>query len=165
MKTLTLTACTLTACTLAATLIASAAEAQVIDRKGLSLAAARKAIAAATAECTKNNWNVAIAVADDAGRLIAFEKMDKAQSVSVDISQGKARTAALFRRSTALLEEAVKTRPALVTAKETLLQGGIPITVKGEVIGAIGISGVQSQQDEQCAKAGAAAIEGADPVP
>lgn len=155
----------LTACTLGSLLLASGAEAQVLDRKGLSIAAARKAIVAATAECAKNNWNVAIAVTDDAGRLMAFEKMDKAQSISVDISQGKARSAALFRRSTALLEEAVKTRPALVSVKETLLQGGIPIAVKGEVIGAVGVSGVQASQDEQCAKAGVAAVEGADPVP
>jgi glc operon protein GlcG len=157
---------TLTALTLAASLMAGGAQAQLMDRKGMTNAAARKAIAATAAECAKNGWNVAIAVVDDAGRLLAFERMDKAQAISVDISQGKARTAALFRRSTALLEEAVKTRPALLSIKnEVLLQGGIPIVVKGEVIGAVGVSGVQAVQDEQCAKAGVAAIEGVDPVP
>lgn len=143
----------------------ASAQAQIADRKGLTQAAVKKALAAAEAEAIKNNWAVVIAVCDDAGRLVALTKLDKAQPVSVDIAQGKARSAALFRRSTALLEEAVKTRPALVSVNQTLLQGGIPIMVKGEVIGAVGVSGVQSTQDEQVAKAGVAAIEGADPVP
>jgi glc operon protein GlcG len=103
-----------------------------------------------------------IAVADDSGRLIMLERMDGAPTISVDIAPGKARTAALFGRSSALLEEAIKTRPAIGTAGHLLLQGGLPIMVNGIVIGSVGVSGATSQQDEQVAAAGIAAIKGAD---
>jgi glc operon protein GlcG len=91
-----------------------------------------------------------------------LERMDGAPTISVDIAPGKARTAALFGRSSALLEEAIKTRPAIGTAGHLLLQGGLPIMVNGVVIGSVGVSGATSQQDEQVAAAGIAAIKGAD---
>lgn len=140
----------------------STASADLIDRKGMSIAEARNAMQAAVAEATKNGWKMVICVVDDGGRLIAFERMDGAPSSSVDIAQGKGRTAALFGRASGLLEESVKTRPALTTVPFLLLQGGLPIMANGIVIGAVGVSGAASAQDEQVAKAGVAAIKGAD---
>lgn len=140
----------------------SIARADLADRKAITITEARNAMTAAVAEATKNGWKLVICVVDDGGRLIALEKMDGAPSSSVDIAQGKGRTAALFGRSSALLEEAIKTRPALSTVPFVLLQGGLPVTANGIVIGAVGVSGAQSAQDEQVAKAGIAAIKGAD---
>lgn len=138
------------------------AQADLIDRKGMTIVEARNAMKAAVEEATKNGWKLVVAIVDDSARLITLERMDGAPSSSVDISQGKARTAASFGRSSALLEEAIKTRPALSTVPFMLLQGGVPIMANGIVIGAIGVSGATSQQDEQVAKAGIAAIKGAD---
>ena len=81
--------------------------------------------------------------------------MDGGLVGSIDVSIGKARTAAIFRRSTKILEEAAKTRPAIVTLPNgVLLQGGVPILIYGQTVGAVGVSGVTSQQDEQIAEAG-----------
>lgn len=147
---------------LATTALVGAAGAQTLERKNITAEGARKAIAAATAEATKNNWPVVITVVDEAGALVALERMDKAQRGSIEIAIGKARTAALFKRPSGLLEEATKTRPALLTAPVpdiALMQGGMPITVRGEVVGAVGVSGVKAEQDEQIAKAGADAVK------
>lgn len=137
-----------------------AAQAQLVDRKALTLVEARKAVAAASAEAKANNWNVVIAVVDDAGYLLSIDRLDNAQRPSVDIAVGKARTAALFRRPSAVLEDAVnKGRPALLLAEGyVFMQGGVPIVVNGEVIGAVGVSGVRSDQDEQVATAGVKAV-------
>ncbi|WP_434516632.1 heme-binding protein [Dechloromonas sp. ARDL1] len=133
-----------------------AAQAQLVDKKGLTLAEAHKAVVAATAEAKANNWNVVIAVVDDAGYPLRVDRLDNAQRPSVDIAIGKARTAALFRRPSAALEDAVnKGRPALLSAEGYIfMQGGVPIIVNGEVIGAVGVSGVRADQDEQVATAG-----------
>ena len=139
-----------------------AAQAQLIDRKAMTIGEARNALKAAVEEATKNNWKLVIAIVDDSARLIAFERMDGAPSSSVDIAQGKARSAASFGRSTATLEESIKTRPALASVPFVLLQGGLPIKANGIVIGAVGVSGATSQQDEQVAAAAIAAITGAD---
>lgn len=141
----------------------AAAKADLGDRKMLTNVEAKNAMTAAVAEAVKNNWKVVIAIADDSGKLVMFERMDGSPSSSVNIAQGKARTAALFGRNSALLEEAIKTRPALGTVGELFLQGGVPIVANGIVIGSIGVSGVTSQQDEQVAKAGLVAIKGAEP--
>ena len=134
---------------------ASTVSAQVLDRKTLSLEAAQKIIAGAVAEAKANNWLVNIAIVDDGGNLLSFQRMDGALVGSVDVSIGKARTSALFRRPTRVLEEAAKTRPAIVTLPNgVLLQGGLPVVVNGQTVGAIGVSGVTSQQDEQIAEAG-----------
>lgn len=137
-----------------------AAHAQLIDKKVLTLAEARKVVVAATAEATKNGWNVVIAVVDAAGYPLTIDRLDNAQLPSVDISIGKAKTAALFRRPSAALEEAInKGRPALLSVEgHVFLQGGVPIIVNGDVIGAVGVSGVKSEQDEQIAMAGAKAV-------
>jgi len=137
-----------------------AVQAQLVDRKALTLAEARKAVAAATAEAKANNWNVVIAVVDDAGYPLTVDRLDNTQRPSVDIAVGKARSAALFRRSTAALEESInKGRTALLSAEGYIfMQGGVPIVVNGEVIGAVGVSGVRSDQDEQVATAGVKAI-------
>lgn len=143
-------------CLLAASL---SVQAQMLDKKALSLAEARKAVAAATAEAKKNNWNMVIAVVDDAGFLLTLDRLDNTQRASVAIAQGKARTAALFRRPSAALEEAIaKGRNALLSFDGVLVQGGMPIVYKGEVIGAVGVSGGTSPQDEQVASAGVAAV-------
>ncbi len=157
---------TVSGLTLAAALaigaLAGPANADLADRKMLTNVEAKNAMKAAIDEATKNNWKVVIAITDDAGRLVLLERMDGVQAGSINIAQGKARTSALFNRNSALFEEALKTRPALVTLGENMLQGGVPIFANGQIIGAIGVSGVTSAQDEQIAKAGVAAIKGAD---
>lgn len=137
-----------------------AVQAQLVDKKALTLAEARKAVAAATAEAKANNWNVVIAVVDDAGYPLSIDRLDNAQRPSVDIAVGKAKTAALFRRPSAALEEAInKGRTALLSAEGYIfMQGGMPIIVNGDVIGAVGVSGVRSDQDEQVATAGVKAV-------
>ena len=136
-------------------LVALNAQAQLLERKTLSLEAANKIIAGAIAEAKANNWLVDIAVVDDGGNLLSFQRMDGALIGSVDVAIGKARTASLFRRSTKVLEEVAKTRPAIVTLPNgVLLQGGVPVVVNGQTVGAVGVSGVTSQQDEQIAEAG-----------
>lgn len=136
-------------------LVTLTAHAQVLDRKTLSLEAANKIIAGAIAEAKANNWLVDIAVVDDAGHLLSFQRMDGALIGSIEVAIGKARTASLFRRPTKVLEEAAKTRPAIVTLPNgVLLQGGVPVVVNGQTVGAVGVSGVTSQQDEQIAEAG-----------
>jgi len=142
--------------------MAGSANADLADRKMLTNVAAKNAMKAAVDEAVKNNWKVVIAITDDAGRLVLLERMDGVQAGSINIAQGKARTSANFNRNSALFEEAIKTRPALATLGENLLQGGVPIFANGIIIGAIGVSGVTSAQDEQIAKAGVAAIKGAD---
>ena len=128
---------------------------QVLERKTLSLEAANKIIVGAIQEAKANNWLVDIAVVDEGGNLLSFQRMDGALIGSIDVAIGKARTAYIFRRPTKVLEEAAKTRPAIVTLPNgVLLQGGVPVSVNGQTVGAVGVSGVTSQQDEQIAEAG-----------
>jgi len=130
------------------------------DRKVITLEGARRMLAAAGAEARKNNWNVAIAVVDESGNLIAFEKLDDTQVASVDIAIGKARTAARMKRPTKALEDAVSGGRTVMLAVEGIvpLEGGVPVVVDGRIIGAVGVSGVTSQQDAQVASAGVAAL-------
>jgi glc operon protein GlcG len=136
------------------------AHAQLLDRKALTLAEARKAIASATEEARKNNWSVVIAVVDDAGVILSVDRLDNTARPSADIAVGKARTAALFRRPSGVMEESItKGRTALMSAGEyVFLQGGVPIVINGETIGGVGVSGAKPPEDEMVAKAGAAAI-------
>lgn len=138
----------------------SQAAAQLKTAHVLTAEAARHAIAAAEAEARKNNWNVSIAVVDAAGEMVAFLRLDGASPSSVDISRGKARTAARFRRPTKALDDAVAGGRTVILAFEgvTPVEGGVPITVGGEIVGAIGVSGATSAQDAQVAQAGAAAV-------
>jgi uncharacterized protein GlcG (DUF336 family) len=137
-----------------------AAQAQLADKKALTLDAAKKMAVAAEAEAMKNKWNVVIAVVDDGGHLIYLQRMDGTQTGSIDVAIGKARTAMAFKRPTKVFDELAKTRPSIVTlgADVILLEGGIPIKVGEQVIGGMGVSGVTSQQDAQIAEAGLAAL-------
>ena len=129
-------------------------------RKTLTLEAARRVAAAAEAEARRNNWAVSIAVLDDAGHLIVFHRMDGAKLVAIDIAIRKARTAVYFQGPTKSLEQEVSGgRTALLPIDGFMpLEGGVPLSVDGALVGAIGVSGVTGAQDGQCALAGAAAL-------
>ncbi len=139
----------------------SVAQAQLADKKVLTLEAAKKAAAAAEAEAKKQGARVVIVVVDDGGHILLLERLDDTQVASVEVGIGKARTAAIFRRPSKVFEDQIKNGrvAALALAGATPLQGGIPITVDGKVIGAIGVSGETPQQDEDLAKVGAAALK------
>jgi glc operon protein GlcG len=121
---------------------------------------AKKIGAATLAACRAKNWNVAVAVVDNHGFLIYFERMDNTQLGSVQVAQIKASAAATYRRPTRAFAEAIaKGRTAVVTFPGIVASpGGVPIMKDGKVVGAVGVSGVQGGQDEQCAKAGIAAM-------
>jgi uncharacterized protein GlcG (DUF336 family) len=125
--------------------------------------AAKKALAAAEAEAKKNNWPVAIAIVDSAGQLAAFSKMDNTQHASVEIAIGKAVSANNLKRPTKALQDGIAQGGAnlrlLAVKGITPLEGGVPIVVDGKIIGAIGVSGVASNQDADVAMAGAAAAK------
>jgi uncharacterized protein GlcG (DUF336 family) len=122
----------------------------------LTLEDCKKISAASEAEAKKNNWNVCIAILDDGGHLLHLVRMDGATPANSRIAIGKGRTAAESRRSTAMWEERIKAgRHAMLGMPGiTPVQGGLPIVVDGVCIGAVGVSGVQSHEDEQIAKAG-----------
>jgi glc operon protein GlcG len=118
-----------------------------------------KAMAACKAEAVKNTWSVAIAIVDDGGFLLHFDRMDGVAGLSAEVAIGKARTAALTRRPSKFFEDRVKERPAFANFPAgVLIQGGLPIMHRNECVGAIGVSGVQSHQDEQVAQAGVSAL-------
>jgi glc operon protein GlcG len=121
---------------------------------------ANKIVAAARAEAQKNNWNVTIAVVDDGGFVIHLERLDGAPVQSATIATGKAWTAAATRTPTKTLEDIVKERPATAAFPGRVpVQGGLPIIHQGECVGAVGVSGVKSHEDEQIAKAGLQALQ------
>jgi uncharacterized protein GlcG (DUF336 family) len=122
----------------------------------INLETARKVAAAAVAEGRKNGWTVAVAIVDTAGDLVYFERMDDTQVASAKVSQDKARTAARFKRPSKAFEEALAGGRLSVLGLDgvTPLEGGLPLIVGGKVIGAVGVSGVTSQQDGVCAQAG-----------
>ncbi len=116
-------------------------------------------ITAAKAEAIAKGWNVSIAVVDDAGMLIHLERLDGAGAQSPEVAMLKAKTAALAGVPTKTLEDVVKDRPAVALFPGRLpVQGGVPVVVKGEVVGGIGVSGVKSHEDEVVAIAGRAVI-------
>ena len=118
-------------------------------------------LAAARAEAEKNNWGVTIAVADDGGHLLGLLRLDGAPPMSSHIGPAKAKSAAMARKETKLLEDVINNgRTAFVTAPyvDGLLEGGVPVVVDGQCIGAVGVSGVKSDQDVQVARAGIAAL-------
>ena len=121
-----------------------------------------KAIAAAAeAEGLKNNWPVTIAIVDDGGHLLALQRLDGAAPVSAHIAPAKAHTAALGRRETKVYEDVINGgRTSFLSAPEIkgMLEGGVAIIKDGQCIGAVGVSGVKSNEDAQVAKAGIAAI-------
>jgi len=126
----------------------------------INLAGAKKIAAATIAECQKNSWNVAVAVVDTHGALLYFERMENTQYASNDIAIGKARAAATYQRPTRAFVDAIaKAGPAVLSLGAIYASpGGVPIMVDGKVTGAVGVSGVTGDQDEQCAKAGIAGM-------
>lgn len=148
---------------LAFALFATIASAQQRPSYGpeITLANAKKIAAAALVEAQKNNWNVAIVVVDNHGFLVYYERLDDTQSASPAIAIEKARTAAMFRRPSKAFEDGVaKGRVALLGLTGAMpIEGGLPIMVGGRVAGGIGVSGVNSDQDAQVAKAGLEALK------
>jgi glc operon protein GlcG len=132
--------------------------AQTIDAKNISLDAAKKIVAEAVNYAKANNApGGAIAVVDNGGNLVYLERLDNTFAAASEVATKKANTAALFKAPTSKLENAINGgRDALITVGHTFLQGGVPIILNGQVIGAIGVSGSASaQQDEDMANAGA----------
>jgi glc operon protein GlcG len=123
----------------------------------VTTATAKKIAAGVVAECQKNGWNVAVAVVDPHGGLVYYERMEDTQTASYDIAIMKARAAATYRRPTrAFMDVINKGGPATATLPGVVASpGGVPLMVEGKVTGAVGVSGVTGDQDEQCAKAGA----------
>lgn len=134
--------------------------AQLRPVRAVSADGAQRALAAILAEARRQNWSVSIAVVDPAGELVGFLRMDGASYASVDIARGKARTAARFRRPTRSLDSSLTAGRLSILGFEgaTPVEGGVPIVVNGEIVGAIGVSGVTSAQDAELARAGAATI-------
>lgn len=150
-------------------LITSLAQAQQSTTKdALTLEGAKQVIAAAVAEAKKNNATGVIAVVDDGGNLMALERLDGTFAAGAEISIGKARTAATFKKPTKFFEDIIKNGRTAMTALPsdvfTPLQGGIPLMIDGQIVGGVGVSGASSaQQDEEFALAGAAAL-GSSPM-
>jgi glc operon protein GlcG len=125
----------------------------------LTLSDVKKLLAACEAEASKNKWPVAISIVDEGGYLLGFQRMDGTPAISAEVSMGKARTSAMTKRPSKFFEDRVKERPAFVNFPAgILIQGGVPLIHQNECVGAIGVSGVQSHEDEQVAQAGAAAL-------
>ena len=142
-------------------LLGPSGQGQLLQKKALSLEAAPKMVAAAETEAERNHWRGVIAVVDDGGWVILLERMDHAaMTASVELAEGKARSAALFKKPTQALEDAINQgRYAAITARGFIeMQGGLPIMVDDEVIGGIGASFATPEEDEQVAKAGLAAL-------
>ncbi len=139
----------------------SLSQAQTIEKKSLTIDGAKKVIAGAVAYAKKNNApGGVIAVVDEGGNLMALERLDGTFAAGANISIGKARTAVLFKRPTKAFEDIIKSgRTAMVALPDayfTPLQGGVPITIDGQIVGGVGVSGASSaQQDEELAMAGA----------
>ncbi|MDO8456446.1 MAG: heme-binding protein [Burkholderiaceae bacterium] len=117
--------------------------------------------AAAEAEALKNNWAVSIAIVDDGGHLLSYQRLDGAPAISAHIAPAKANTAALGRRESKVYEDVINGgRMSFLSAPDIkgMLEGGVPIMKDGQCLGAVGVSGVKSSEDAQIAKAGIAAI-------
>ena len=126
----------------------------------LNLKVAKAIAAAAEAEAIRNNWKVSIAIVDDGAHLLYLQRLDGAHLASAEISQGKARTAMRYRRASKAMEDAINGGRIALAAVDnnTPLQGAVPILYRGEIVGAIGVSGVLPAQDEQIASVGASAL-------
>jgi uncharacterized protein GlcG (DUF336 family) len=128
----------------------------------ITLDQAKRVMAAAELEAAKNSWQVAITILDSGGNLVMFHKVDNAQLSAVTTSEGKARTALEFKLPSKALDDAIAAGGAgmrLLALKDiTPLQGGLLVELDGKIVGAIGVSGALSAQDEQVAAAGAAAL-------
>lgn len=134
--------------------------AELVTKKALTLEVAKEIAAASGKFAQRKQWNVVITIVDDGGHLVYFERMDGVQTGSIEVAIQKAKTAAAFKRPTRLFEEAVaKGRTVLVSLPGGMpFEGGVPITIGKEVIGAVGVSGVTAQQDGMIAQAGVDAL-------
>ncbi|MEO1766120.1 GlcG/HbpS family heme-binding protein [Thiobacter aerophilum] len=132
----------------------------LLTKRTLALAAARKITAAAESYARRRGWKVVIAVVDDGGHLIVLSRMDGAQIGSIQVAQAKALTALAFKRPSKAWEDALAggRHAVLGLPGVTPVEGGLPLVVEGEVVGAIGVSGVTSEQDGLIAQAGAARL-------
>lgn len=137
-------------------LTASAAFAQVLEKKSVTLAAATKMAAAAQSEAAKNNWHITVTVVDEGGAIVYVGRMDRTEISAIETSEAKARTAVTYKRPTKEFEDALKSgNMAVLKLKNVIpISGGLPILVDGDVIGAIGVSGSGNPNDLRCAEAG-----------
>lgn len=127
----------------------------------LELADIKKLAAAAEAEAASHGWAVSIAVVDDGGHLLYLQRLDGAAAISAHIAPAKARTAALGRRDSKVYEDMINGgRQSFLSVPllDGMLEGGVPIMKDGECLGAVGVSGVKSQEDARVANAGIAAL-------
>lgn len=127
----------------------------------LTLDDVKKIAAAAEAEAIANNWAVTISIVDDGGQLLWLQRMDGVAPISASIAPAKAKTAALGRRESKIYEDMINNgRFSFMSAPtlEGMLEGGVPIMINGECLGAVGVSGVKSSEDAQIARAGIAAL-------
>lgn len=139
--------------------VSQAADGQLGDKKVLTLAAAQEMAAAAEAEATRNGWNLVIVILDDGGNLLYLQRMDGVQLASLQIAQAKARTALLYRRPSKDFADRLATGNTPLAMPEVMpLEGGLPIVVNGQVIGAIAASGATGAQDAQAAQKGIDAL-------
>jgi uncharacterized protein GlcG (DUF336 family) len=119
----------------------------------------KKMLAACEAEAAKNKWAVAISIVDDGGFVLGVLRMDGASAITAEVSLGKAKTSAMTKRPSKFFEDRLKERPAFAGFPAgILIQGAVPVMHENECVGAIGVSGVQSHEDEQVAQAGASAL-------
>jgi uncharacterized protein GlcG (DUF336 family) len=131
----------------------------------ITLAQAKRVMAAAEEEAAKNGWPMTIAIVDSSGHLVMLQRSDQAIYASAAVAHAKAETALNFKRPTKMLEDALAAGGAglrflsLPLSNLALLEGGLPLVLSGEIVGAIGVSGMQSGQDAQVAQAGAAALK------
>ena len=132
----------------------------LLTKRTLTLETAQRIADAAEKFAHKKKWNVVITVVDDGGHLIYLARMDGTQIGSIEVAQAKARTALAFKRPTKIWSDALTSgrTPILGLPGVTPVEGGLPLTVQGEFVGAIGVSGVTSEQDGQIAQAGAAVL-------
>jgi len=133
----------------------------MLSKQVMTLDDVKKIAVAAEAEAVANKWPVTIAIVDDGGHLLWLQRMDGAAPISASIAPAKARTAALGQRETKIYEDVINNgRVSFLSAPniEGLLEGGVPVMVNGQCAGAVGVSGVKSQEDAQIAKAGIAAL-------
>lgn len=129
----------------------------------VTLEQAKAVLAAAEAEAASQNWPMAIAVVDTAGNLVAFVKRDDTQTASIEVAQAKARSAAIYKRSTKAFQDTLAAGGVglriLTLPGANAAEGGVPLLVDGAIVGAIGVSGMASDQDGVVAAAGAAALQ------
>lgn len=116
-------------------------------------------MAACLAEAARNKWLIAVSIVDDAGFLLLLDRVEGTGPMAAEVSSGKARTAAVTRQPSKFWEDRIKDRPVFLKFPNNLpIQGGLPILYEGQCVGAIGVSGAQSHEDEQVAAAGIAAL-------